>query len=106
MTLVEVMAATSIASVIALAVAQQAILAHQLRRTGAYWMTATQLATEQMERLRAGDRSQNDDPVGRFERSWGIKPAFGYPDLDQAEVTVVWEDRGEQCFTLTALIPG
>jgi len=104
-TLVELLVAIGIGSVIALALTQQVILAHEARRTGARWMRATQLATQSLEGARAGDRSGDDDGVDGFALSRRSEAVPGYPDLERIAVTVTWHDRGEQRFTLEALVP-
>ena len=104
-TLIELLVATCIGCVVGLALSQQVIMAHGARRSGAKWMRATQLAAERLERVRAGDRSKDDDPHHGFAVSWQSHAVPGYPDLAQVAVTVVWEDHGEERFTLEALMP-
>ena len=106
LSLMEIVVAMFAACVFGLAAAQQAVQAHRAERTGVYWIKATQLATAQMGLLRAGHRSQEDITSGGFDYRSSVRPASGYADLELAEVTVTWEDRGEKTFTLTALIPG
>ena len=103
-TIVELLVAVLIFSMVAAALAQNLIVAEHARRTSARWMQATQLAEERLERLRAGDRGHDAGPIGMFTRVWQARKVPGYARLERVEVTIAWEDRGPQEFTLTALI--
>jgi prepilin-type N-terminal cleavage/methylation domain-containing protein len=105
LTLIELLVAICVGGIVALALTQQVIMAHSARRTGARWMRATQLAAERLERLRAGDRGEDDDIPAGFTVSSQASTEPDYPDLEQVAVTVVWQDRDEKHFTLEALIP-
>jgi hypothetical protein len=65
-------------------------------------MRATLLAEERLERLRAGDRSDDGVPIGEFSRVWRAVPADA-PGTERFDVTVSWEDRGPQVLTLSTL---
>ena len=103
-TLVEVLVAVAIFTALAAALGQTLVQAQQARAGSARWMRATQLAEERLERLRAGDRSEDAAPIGEFTRSWRGEAAAVDPGLERFEVEVVWEHRGPQRFVLTALV--
>jgi Tfp pilus assembly protein PilV len=77
--------------------------AQQTRASSARWLRATQLAEERLERLRAGDRSEDAAPLGEFTRRWQTAPATEAPGLERLDIEVTWEDRGPQRFVLSAL---
>ena len=103
--LVEVLIAMGIFSLLAAALAQTLITTEQARRTSGYWLRATELAAEEMERLRAGDRAVDVMPTGPFVRTWHAAAIAAYAGLERLEVTVAWEDRGPRHFTLTSIGP-
>jgi prepilin-type N-terminal cleavage/methylation domain-containing protein len=102
-TVIELLVAVAIFAALAAGLAQTLVHAQQIRATSARWMRATQLAEERLERLRAGDRSEDAAPIGEFTRTWRAEPAAGPPGLERIDVEVVWEDRGPQRFVLSAL---
>lgn len=102
-TLIELLVAVAIFTALAAALAQTLMQAQQTRASTARWMRATQLADDRLERLRAGDRSEDAAPLGEFTRSWRSAPADASPGLDRFDVEVTWEDRGTQRFVLSAL---
>ena len=103
-TLVEVLVALLLFAVVAAALAQTLVGAQQARASSARWQRATGLAEERLERLRAGDRSEDGGPIGAFTRAWRAGAVSGVPDLERVDVTVDWDDRGPQRLTLTALL--
>jgi prepilin-type N-terminal cleavage/methylation domain-containing protein len=102
-TLIEVMVALCLFALGAAALAETLVVAQRVRASSARWQRAVALAEERLERLRAGDRSDDAAPIGEFTRSWHREPFDGAPGVDRLEVSVVWEDRGQQRFTLDAL---
>ena len=102
-TVIELLVAVTIFATLAAALAQTLIAAQQARASSALWLRATQLAEERLERLRAGDRSQDGAPIERFTRTWHAEPA-GLPGLERRDVEVTWDDHGVQRFTLSALV--
>ena len=102
-TLVELLVAVAIFTVLAAGLAQTLVHAQQIRASSARWMRATQLAEERLERLRAGDRGEDAAPIGEFTRTWRAQPATDAPGLERLDVEVAWEDRGLQRFVLSAL---
>ncbi len=102
-TIAEVLVATLIFTTVAAGLARTLVAAQRARQTSKYWMQATQLAAEGLERWRAGDRRGDPSPVGRFTRSWQTRAAVA-PALRQVDVTVTWEDGGPQHFTLSGLV--
>jgi len=103
-TLIEVMVAMCLFALGAAALAETLVVAQRVRASSARWSRATTLAEERLERLRAGDRSDDPAPIGEFTRSWHSEPFTGGPGLDRIDVNVDWEDRGRQRLTLTALL--
>jgi len=101
-TVIELMVALLIFAAVAAGLAQTLIQAQQMRASSARWLRATQLAEERLERLRAGDRSDDTAPLGEFTRSWRAEPADA-AGLERLDVQVAWEDRGAQRFALVAL---
>ena len=104
--MVELMVAVFIFSLVAAGLAQALIAAQRARHSSGLWMSATELAMERLERLRAGEHGADGDPIGVFSRSWQARSVPGYPGLERVDVTVVWEDGGRREFTLSALQRG
>lgn len=102
-TLIELLVAGLIFAILASALTQTLIRAQCSGATSARWLRATQLAEERLERLRAGDRSDDAAPIGAFTRSWRAAPSAAAPGLERLDVTVEWEDGGTQRFVLSAL---
>jgi prepilin-type N-terminal cleavage/methylation domain-containing protein len=102
-TLIELLVAVALFGLVAAALAQTVIAAQQARAGSARWLHATALAEERLERLRAGDRSDDPAPLGEFIRTWRAAPAPDLPGLERLDVEVTWHDHGAQRFTLSAL---
>lgn len=102
--LMETMVAMLIFSIVATGLAQTIVSAQEARRTSAYWMRATQLAEEAMERVRAGEQNAGPEEIDRFTRSWRAQAFPGVPGLTQVEVTVSWTDRRPRQFVLSSLM--
>ena len=103
-TLIEVMIAMCLFAIGAAALAETLVVAQRVRASSARWGYAVGLAEERLERLRAGDRSDDPAPIGEFTRAWRSEPFAEGADVERVDVTVDWEDRGRQRFTLTALL--
>ncbi len=102
-TLIEVVVACCLFAIGAAALAQTLMVAQRVRASSARWLHALALAEDQLERLRAGDRSAGDVPIGIYTRGWSTAAFAPDPALEQLEVYVLWEDRGPQRLTLTTL---
>lgn len=102
--LMETLVAMLIFSTVAIGLAQTLVAAQEARRTSEYWMRATQLAEEAMERVRAGERNAGPEAIEIFTRSWRAQAFSGVPGLTQVEVTVSWTDRRPQQFVLSSLM--
>lgn len=102
-TLIELLVAVLIFAAIATGLAQTLVQAQQARASSARWLRATQLAEERLERLRAGERSDDAAPLGEFTRTWRAEASAAAPGLERLDVEVVWEDRGPRRFVLSAL---
>lgn len=102
-TLIEVMVALCLFALGAAALAETLVVAQRVRASSARWSHAITLAEDRLERLRAGDHSDDAAPLGEFTRTWRREPCAGVPGLDRLEVSVAWEDRGRQRFSLQAL---
>jgi prepilin-type N-terminal cleavage/methylation domain-containing protein len=103
-TVVELLVALAIFTVLAAALAQTLIHAQQVRASSARWWRAGQLAEERLERLRAGDRAVDTGPIGEFTRAWQIQPFADQPGLERVDVVVSWTETGPQCCALSALV--
>jgi len=102
-TAIELLVATVIFAGLAAALAQTLVSAQQARASSARWLRATQLAEERLERLRAGDRSDDAAPIDEFTRTWQATAVPDQSGLERFDIAVAWEDRGAQRFTLSAL---
>lgn len=78
--------------------------AQRARRTSRRWMQATQLAAEELERLRAGDRRADAGPIGIFTRTWSEKNLGDGSRLHRLDVTVRWDEAGPREFRLSTLM--
>lgn len=103
-TLVEVMVAVLLLSMIALALSTTLVSAQRARAVSERWMHAVQLATAGMERLRAGQALAPDAPGSGFECSSVVTPWAGHPRILRVEVMVRWSDGGPRLFRLTSLV--
>ncbi|HSQ01083.1 MAG TPA: prepilin-type N-terminal cleavage/methylation domain-containing protein [Candidatus Dormibacteraeota bacterium] len=103
-TLIEVMVAMCLFALGAAALAETLVVAQRVRASSARWGRAVALAEERLELLRAGDRGDDPAPIGEFTRAWRREAFDGGSGLDRIDVSVDWEDRGHQRFTLTALL--
>jgi prepilin-type N-terminal cleavage/methylation domain-containing protein len=102
-TLVEVIVAVALLSVVALGLATTLIGAQQGRAATEKWMQATQLAAAGMEQLRAGHVLGPLEAPGDFDRSASVTPWSDHPGLYRLEVTVSWNDGIGHRVQLTTL---
>jgi prepilin-type N-terminal cleavage/methylation domain-containing protein len=101
-TLVEVMVAVLLLSMIALALTQTLVSAQRAHGVSEEWMQATQLAAEGIEQFRAGNALTPLAAAGCFERSGTIALWDDHPGLYRLEVTVSW-NNGQSHFQLITL---
>jgi len=102
-TLVEVMVAVALLSVVALGMTTTLVGAQRARARSEQWMQATVAAVDGLEQLRAGHALGPLRDPGRFERSASVSTWNGHPGLYRLEVTVSWDDGTPQRFRLTTL---
>jgi prepilin-type N-terminal cleavage/methylation domain-containing protein len=100
-TLIEVLVALTLLSVIGMALASVLLGAQRTQRTSAGWMLAVQLAADGLEQLRAG-RTLASAPPG-FSRLGSVTPT-GVAGLQRLEVTVEWDDGALRRYQLSALV--
>lgn len=103
-TLVEVIIAVFLLSVIALGLTNTLIGAQRARVVSERWMQATQLAAEGIEQLRAGQALEPTRIAGYFDRASRVVAWNDHPGLSRLEVTVSWNDGAPRSFQLTTLV--
>jgi prepilin-type N-terminal cleavage/methylation domain-containing protein len=103
-TVIELLVALVIFALVATAAAQTLSTAHRARGDAANLMRATQLAAERLERIRAGDRGDDEEPLGIFERSWQSRIADPALGLERVDVRVAWHAARRQELTLSMLM--
>jgi type II secretory pathway component PulK len=101
--LIEVLIALLVLSIVAAGLAQTLVVALRARRTSGYWMQATQLAVERVERARSGRFGDDSETLGMFQRNVRVRPGLGSLPLERVDVTVEWQDNGPKEFTLSLL---
>jgi len=102
-TLVELLVALLVLSVAALGLSSTLASTGRALSLSRKWMQATQLATEGMEQLLAGQVPAPTGGAGGFERSVATASWNGHPGLQQVEVTVSWNDGEAHTFRLVTL---
>lgn len=102
-TLIEVVVACCLFAIGAAALAETLVIAQRVRASSARWLHALALAEERLERLRAGERSEDGTAIGPYTRTWHATASAHDPALEEIEVQVEWDDRGRQRLTLTTL---
>jgi prepilin-type N-terminal cleavage/methylation domain-containing protein len=102
-TLIEVLAAVGLLSIIALALAKTLVTSMRSAMASGRWIRATQLAAEGMERLRAGDAPTTVAAFGEFERQAAVTTWSGNPRLFRLEVSVTWNDGESHVVRLVSL---
>lgn len=102
-TLIEVLVAVGLLSIIALALAQTLVTSMRSAMASGRWIRATQLAAEGMERLRAGDAATTVAALGEFERQATVAAWSSDPRLRRLEVNVTWNDGESHVVRLISL---
>ena len=102
-TLVEVIVAVLLLSIMALGLTTTLANAQHARATSERWMRATQLAAQGLEEFRAGQPLRDEDVPTGFRRSGGVRPVAGHSGLYRLEVTVEWDDGEPRKLDLTTL---
>jgi prepilin-type N-terminal cleavage/methylation domain-containing protein len=103
--LIEMLVALLVFSIVATGLAQTIVAAQATRHTSALLMDASQLAVTEVERIRAGQQPSGAQTSGPFSYAARIEPLADYPDLARVQVTVDWIDREPRQLELTALMP-
>jgi Tfp pilus assembly protein PilV len=101
--LIEVLIALLVFSIVATGLAQTLVVALRARRTSGYWMEATQLAVERAEQARSDQPGQDSETLGMFQRSVQIQQGVASLPLERVDVIVEWQDDGPKEFTLSLL---
>jgi prepilin-type N-terminal cleavage/methylation domain-containing protein len=101
--LIEVMVATLLLSVVALALTQTLVGALHMCARNERWMLATQLAAEGIEQLRAGHVLGPVEPSTGFERTGTTAPWSGHLGVVRLDVSVTWNDGEPHSFQLATL---
>jgi type II secretory pathway pseudopilin PulG len=104
MTLVEMLVAVSLLSMIALALTTTIVACQRARAVSERWMRAVSLAVEGVEQLRAGHSlTALPGELARFSRA-GIVQAAEFPTLLRAQVSVSWNDGQSHTLHLSTLV--
>ena len=103
-TLLEVLVAVLLLSVIALSLTSTLLTAQHTRATSERWMQATLLAVEGLEQLRAGNSLGTIRMGHDFRRSGGRRSYGANPRLQEIYVSVTWNDGRAQEFDLSTLV--
>lgn len=101
--MIEVLIALLVFSIVASGLAQTLVVALRARRTSGYWMQATQLAVERVERARSGQPGPDSETLGMFERRVRIQAGAESLPLERVDVTIEWQDNGRKEFVLSLL---
>jgi prepilin-type N-terminal cleavage/methylation domain-containing protein len=102
-TLIEVMIALTLLSVVALSLSTTLISTHRALTGSGRRMQATQLAVEAMEQLRAGQVPEGMNSAEGFDRSAQATLWDGQAGLRRLEVTVSWNDGDTHTLRLVTL---
>jgi prepilin-type N-terminal cleavage/methylation domain-containing protein len=102
-TLIEVMIALTLLSVVALSLSTILISTGRTLTASGKRMQATQLAAEAMEQLRAGQTPEGAHLPEGFERSAQATDLDGQAGLRRLEVTVSWNDGAAHKLRLVSL---
>jgi prepilin-type N-terminal cleavage/methylation domain-containing protein len=102
-TLIEVMIALTLLSVVALSLSTTLISTHRALTASGKRMQATQLAAEAMEQLRAGQMPEGVHFAEGFDRSAQATVLDGQAGLRRLEVTVSWNDGDAHTLQLVTL---
>lgn len=102
--LIEALVALLIFSVAAVGLAETLVIAQRTRHTSALRMAASQLATSELERFRAGVVNAGAIKVGPFSCATTVEALSDYPALTRVRVSVDWIDRVAQRLELRTLV--
>jgi prepilin-type N-terminal cleavage/methylation domain-containing protein len=103
-TLIELLVATLVFSIVATGLAQVLLASGRARRSSGLWMQATELAEQPLESLRAGGSCVAEETIGTFTRRCRAQVSALTEGLQRIDVTVEWDDGGTRQFTLSALL--
>lgn len=102
-TLIEILVALLLFSLIATATARTLASAQRARAASALWMQAAELGGNLLERLRVDPDQPESQTVLGFTRAWQRSDA-GLAGVDRIDVTVRWTLDGEQALHLATLL--
>ncbi len=100
-TLIELMVALVLLSVVSLDLATTLVSAHRGLVASNQWMRATQLAAEGLEQLRTGQVLEVGQADAEFRRSASESTWPGHASLRRLEVTVSWNDGANKVQLVT-----
>ncbi|MBI3785337.1 MAG: hypothetical protein HY270_18245 [Deltaproteobacteria bacterium] len=102
--LVELVIALGLLSVIALAVTSTILTCAQARSLSERWMTATTLAMEGIEQMRAGRALAPIPKPTLFTRTASVPMSTGLTHLQRIDVEVSWDDGQKHSLRLSTLV--
>lgn len=102
-TLIEVLVAVLLLSMMALALSRTLIASQRARTSSERWTQAAQLAAEGIEQLRTGEAVGPVGIPGDFGRRAEVAAWNGHDNLVQLTVTVSWNDGTAHDFQLSTL---
>jgi len=102
--LVELLVATVLLSMIALGLTSTLLAAQRARAISERRMQATLLAAEGIEQLRAG-HALGPVRLAGFERSAAVAPWANHNGLVRIDVTITWNDGQDRQYQLSAVAP-
>jgi prepilin-type N-terminal cleavage/methylation domain-containing protein len=103
-TLIEILVAVLLLSMLALALSRTLIVSQRARTASERWTQAAQLAAEGIERLRTGQVLGPQLVVGQFQRRADVTLWNGHDDVQQLVVTVSWNDGTAHDLRLSTLV--
>ena len=101
--LMELIVAMALLSIIALALTTTMVACHKARLVSERWLRATFLAVEGVEQLYAGQNVSDLAAPTIFTRSSKVEAAAGIPGLMRLEVTISWNDTQARTLRLATL---
>lgn len=102
--LIEALVALLIFSVAAVGLAETLVTAQRTRHTSGLRIAASQLATAELERFRAGVPNAGAVKVGPLSCTTNVDALPDYPGLARVRVSVDWFDRAPQRLELSTLV--
>ena len=102
-TVIEVMMAVLLLSVVALALTNTLVASQRALTSSGRSMQAIQLAAAGLEHLLAGQRLSSSNVPAGFTCSGAVGPWQGHRGLYRIEVTVAWNDGEPRSFRLATL---